>query len=39
MASENQGQMPNEAVIYTPGIEGPYMYIARAASCRFGIIF
>ena len=25
MASEKQGQMSNEAVIYTPAIEGPYI--------------
>ena len=25
MAPEKQGQMPNEAVIYIPTIEGPYI--------------
>ena len=24
MASEKQGLMPNEAVMYTPALEGPY---------------
>ena len=27
MASEKHGQMPNEAVIYTPAIEGPYIVL------------